>query len=125
MSSKPHLFNFFYRGFVCCGIIGALKTWCGYVGVGEGHPLYEIYYNDIDEIIVHGGLTFSGFFEADNSINQYLNVWWLGFDCAHVGDLIPGVTYTRTGDVYRNIDFVKDECKSLARQLSDWSIGGV
>jgi hypothetical protein len=47
-------------------------------------------------------------------------VWWLGFDCAHAGDVVPQMrevlpSLNKFG-VYRNIDYVKNECEKLARQ---------
>lgn len=50
-------------------------------------------------------------------------VWWLGFDCAHAGDLVPGMRrllrgLIHDGDVYRTLDYVKNECRHLAQQLS-------
>lgn len=49
------------------------------------------------------------------------DIWWLGFDCAHVSDRSPG-TENLLGiwgqnDIYRDVEFVKRECESLARQL--------
>jgi len=35
-------------------------------------------------------------------------VWWLGFDCAHHGDLVPDMTFMSRG-VYRNIAYVEQE----------------
>jgi hypothetical protein len=61
-------------------------------------------------------------------------VWWLGFDCAHSGDMSPGLRYegrsiawptdlrsrgNRVGETYRTLDYVKGECRSLARQLKE------
>jgi hypothetical protein len=47
-------------------------------------------------------------------------VWWLGFDCAHAGDLSP--SYSRRygfGDgIYRSISYVEMECRALARQIA-------
>ena len=123
MSKEPTSFSFFHRGFPCLGCIGNLETWCGYVGVGEEHPLYKIHYDDI-EIEVHGGLTFSS---CDLPYDGVSEVWWLGFDCAHAGDRIPGFSvhpvFNQSASIYRDIDFVKNECRSLVEQLSDWPIG--
>lgn len=47
-------------------------------------------------------------------------VWWLGFDCSHYGDLSPEMERRYAdGGTYRNIEYVKRECASLARQLSE------
>jgi|SRR3972149_5302496 len=43
--------------------------------------------------------------------------WWVGFDCAHGGDYIPGLDVTRE-DTYRNWTWVKAETQHLAEQLA-------
>jgi hypothetical protein len=53
---------------------------CGYVGVEKGHPWFKKSYDDLQDVHVHGGLTFSDHRDGDESI------WWLGFDTAHYGD---------------------------------------
>ncbi|MEM7621479.1 MAG: hypothetical protein AAF228_13715 [Pseudomonadota bacterium] len=68
-------------------IVGAL---CGYVGVDKNHPAYKVDAFDwsnpsLENIDVHWGLTFSGFLDRSNT-----ELWFLGFDCAHSGDLAPG-----------------------------------
>jgi hypothetical protein len=67
---------------------------------------------------VHGGLTFSG--EAAPS-SPIKGLWWLGFDCAHSGDLAPKYGSLGFGDVYRDIAYVEGECRSLAAQLASLS----
>lgn len=79
------------------------------------------------------------------------NVWWFGFDCAHCWDLIPwmvaqksqdtwptldnmtGTVYVSSPelqedgfrlfshDVYRDVEYVKNQCKLLAEQLKEVS----
>jgi hypothetical protein len=48
------------------------------------------------------------------------DVWWFGFDCAHSGDLVPGMPlYTGlAGGVYRDQAYVRGECAKLAAQLA-------
>lgn len=112
-----------------------MGNWCGYVGVDENHPWYEV--DDRDDrldVSVHGGLTFSGFC-AENDKEHGIchrpdpgepdHVWWFGFDCCHAFDLAPGLVATiKTyghrgfpGDVYRDLSYVKSECADLAKQL--------
>ena len=83
---------------------------CGYVAVPKTHPYYGKDYNDLDHIAVHGGLTFSGHHTDDE------DVWWFGFDTGHYGDLVPGLIGCEDGAV-RDVDFVRNECIQLARQL--------
>lgn len=56
--------------------------------------------------------------------NEPDNVWWFGFDCAHAGDFSPSYGSdlgrpTGWGGVveYRDIDYVTEQCRALARQL--------
>lgn len=86
---------------------------CGYVRLPKGHPFYGKHYDDLD-LDVHGGLTYSR--EAEDG------TWKIGFDCAHLGDLVPmnpirGMD--SDGDVFRDNDFVRRECTELARQLAE------
>ena len=77
---------------------------------------------------VHGGLTYS------NSCNGAIchvpkpgepdPVWWFGFDCAHSGDIIPGMdallnrVSPRLWDgAYKTVAYVKAEVERLASQL--------
>lgn len=54
-------------------------------------------------------------------------MWWLGFDCAHSGDVSPGNIkfYEERGlgrlsihETYKPLSYVKAECAKLARQLA-------
>jgi hypothetical protein len=116
--------------------------WCGYVGVAEGHPAFGVGYDDVrigeEWPSVHGGLTYADFCDKDAdeargichlpSEGEPTKVWWLGFDCAHSGDYGPrdkfyertlGYPFTCRPDAqYRTLAYVKNECASLARQLS-------
>lgn len=109
---------------------------CGYVGVSEGHPTFEKDLSRWDDglpsLEVHGGITFGDFCQETKSecrgvchkVEEGENdrVWWHGFDCHHSGDWGPALEqrlgyggYAR----YRNFDYVKGECQSLARQLKE------
>lgn len=104
---------------------------CGYVAVPPGHPWHGL---DWDEISaeVHGGLTYAS--ECSESVchvpahGESDDVWWIGFDCAHSGDLIPlssqFIAFPDFGDspygtTYRTIEYVRAECESLARQAKE------
>lgn len=74
---------------------------------------------------VHGGVTFSDKF-TDNGELRALgvsNLWWIGFDCAHAGD--GKITYPEDPsymlnfpeDVVRSLEYVVEECESLATQI--------
>lgn len=65
---------------------------------------------------VHGGLTY-----ARNHFpkREPDGLWWFGFDCAHAGDLVPSEhCINHPSDVYRDIEYAKKECESLAEQLA-------
>lgn len=118
-------------GFPCLIIRSNAGTWCGYVGVEQKHPYHGKDYDDhfyiLGHLDCHGGVTFTGknnhriFRKGKKKEDQ--NTWWIGFDCNHAGDLMPirfifnvwGDLYG--DDAYRNIDYVKNECRKLAQQL--------
>lgn len=104
-------------------------NWCGYVGVAEGHPYFEQSYEELDAS-VHGGLTFADFCAENTPEGEGIchvpgegepeKVWWFGFDCAHLYDLSPGTKMPIfDGEVYRNLNYVKEECQRLAAQLGE------
>lgn len=57
----------------------------GYVRIPAGHPWHGKHYGDI-AAEVHGGLTYSDFGFPCESPGMD-DSWWVGFDCAHAGDL--------------------------------------
>lgn len=105
-----------------------LGNWCGYVGVPKNHPAYGKSYSEID-VDVHGGLTYANRCDGDpvNGVchkakeGEPDDLYWLGFDCAHFGDITPvsllfGIP---SYDIhYWTLEEVKQECINLAEQLS-------
>lgn len=93
---------------------------CGYVAVPVGHLLHGKTYEEPD-ISVHGGLTFSE--AADHTGFATGTEWWFGFDCAHAGDGMMYYTPSelRGQEPVRTLEFVEQECESMARQLSEKS----
>lgn len=144
-------------GLPCLIVRGPSGALCGYVGVVEGHPFFGRGYSTCaaktkcsDDswcehapsavLEVHGGITFAdpcqphGEGEEGRGIchvpgpGEPDRVWWLGFDCAHSGDLCPSYM----GDViaamglmtggmsfYRDLAYVKQQTSRLARQLAE------
>lgn len=122
---------------------GPAGAWCGYVGVTEGHPAFDVDYDSVkpadgEYIDVHGSLTFSAFCSESEDPAEGIchvpfegrphRVYWLGFDCAHAGDLVPKLRgyMTRSSsplaeymadDVYRDRAYVENEVRHLASQL--------
>lgn len=104
----------------------SLGNWCGYVGVAPGHRMHGVEYDGVDAE-VHGGLTFSGPCREGSEFGichvpepgRHSDIWWLGFDCAHYGDLSPGMKELGfcSGEQYRQLGYVKSECESLAAQI--------
>ena len=102
-----------------------LKHLCGYIGIPLGHPWFGKGYDDIrmadnDWPEVHGGLTYASDHEPGEGRGSKSELWWIGFDCSHCGDLCPGMLrYGSRADrdeTYKDWDYVKSECESLARQ---------
>lgn len=120
-------------GFDCLIVRNRWGALCGYVGIPKDHKYYETHYDNVfqengDYIDVHGGLTFSnkcqqvedeshGICHKGHVANK--NVWWLGFDCAHLGDKCPLHDFGfDEPETYKTFGYVKYEVERLARQLS-------
>lgn len=160
-------------GMPCLIVRNHLGSLCGYVGVPPGHPFHGIDYagcalawacNDAKGerswdckhrpealVDVHGGLTYADRCNAPSGIchvakpDEPDDVWWLGFDCAHGGDVTPAMDAMRAAlgkiklpglkvptaltsgspfdevwkPTYKDVDYVKGECAQLAAQLAD------
>ena len=122
-------------GLDCLIVRNGLGALCGYVGLPPGHPLHGVGYDDAD-VQVHGGLTFAGPCQdgAEDGPGvchvpepgRPADVWWLGFDCAHAGDLSPSLqqhygpmaALYREQSTYRTFDYVRAEVADLAGQLA-------
>ena len=89
-------------GLKCLILRHELGHLCGYV---------QSDLTDIDSFDVHGGITFRGRF-------QYAAGLWLGFDCAHAGDLIPELSVRANDAIYRTLEYVTRQVEKLALQVS-------
>jgi hypothetical protein len=116
-------------GLPCLIVRGGVGSLCGYVGVPSSHPFHKRFYDDVP-VDVHGGLTYSDSCQHSKDESQGVchipepgssdDVWWFGFDCAHLYDLSPGIMRAGLvfkGDVYRDVNYVAAEVTSLAAQL--------
>ena len=123
---EPDKLTFTYKGLPCVLLKHpSMRHWCGYVGVPKDHPLYDK--DNDDELVMsldaHGGITWTGLGKKLSSLCKP-KYWYIGFDCAHAGDYVPGV-YERDGiksgekNIYRDILYVKNECIKLAKQLKE------
>lgn len=52
---------------------------------------------------------------------EHADLWWLGFDTNHAGDLVPNDPYhtPRRSDVYRDQAYVYENCVALAKRLKE------
>lgn len=121
----------------CLIVRGPGGALCGYVGVPESHPLFDVPYSyqdsRQDDLSPHGGVTFSD--RCDPSEAQHENichtgdvanklVYWYGFDCAHSGDISPAYGndgYREHFSSYKSFEYVQHEVSRLAMQLSEVS----
>ncbi len=122
--------------YACLAVRNPSGAWCGYVGVPEGHPFYRQDYDNVPDVIhnaAHGGLTFSDLCYEEAEEGHGIchipepghpdNVWWLGFDCAHLGDFVPGMprmpSEWRRQETYKDLAYVQATCEQLAAQIKE------
>lgn len=142
---EPDVFYFERHGFKCvgtriCGWEGHKNEhlyggyWCGYIEIPKGHPWFGKEMDQLD-VDCHYGLSYAQ--KSDESDD-----WVIGFDCAHSGDISPSLQKMKEiwkndpknfwmctdelkkkypncalfNDTYKTIDFVIDQCKSMADQ---------
>lgn len=87
---------------------------CGYLELPES--LFSVERSFLEErLSVHGGITY-------DEISR--NKRWIGFDCAHAGDLVPSLHKFGADPVspffkndYKTEHFVIEELRSLAKQV--------
>lgn len=154
MSDREIERQWIHNGFNCLVIFGnSLGFRFGYVGVPETNFFYgksdeDISYFDLEDhfklpfkmenisLDVHGGITYTGTLDALEDIPPFL--WWIGYDCGHVGDLrdidkikdpqlrnilkSSNIFKEEEGGSIKSIDFCIAECESLADQLLDASL---
>jgi hypothetical protein len=97
--------------------VPSLGLLCGYVGVPPGHPWHGKGYDDIGAD-VHGGLTYAQPHRPREDADPG-GRWWVGFDCAHVGDYVPGLGRLSPGDVEWDEPAVRAEVERLAKQARE------
>jgi len=130
---EPDRVVFEHAGYPCILNRGPLGSWCGYVGVPEGHPWFGKRYDDV-EADVHGGLTYARPCQGDVCHAAPEPRYWLGFDCSHYRDLVPGleallaesrekmgrpqVDKGKFGVTYKDVGYVRAETESLAEQAA-------
>lgn len=145
-TNEPDRVEWRQYGFACLALRHPRQgNWCGYVAVPPGHPWHGRYDDMLDEEVrpaeIHGTLTFAaGCMEDGRPHRERIchvprpgesdDVWWLGFDCGHGCDYQPAlVAHLRSinarcesmdeYEIYRDIKYVKQNCKNLARAARD------
>lgn len=132
--------EFTHCGYHCVVAFMPMGHRCGYVAIPQTHPMYKKEYDEDTEVqtlTVHGGVTFSGF--GCHPMDS--ETWWIGFDCAHYGDggdidlaynlglidlksafaLKNMQRSAHAAGVVRDNEYVANECKCLAEQISDFA----
>lgn len=96
--------------------------------LGLAQPLSRELY---DQVSVHGGITFHGQMHFNRIVDFETaqpfepQPYTFGFDCAHLGDIVPCSFVGFRDSVYRGIPYVTEECRKLAvqlRQYEHWRI---
>ena len=95
--------------------------YCAYVIIPEGHPLFEVHYDNIENIETHGGFTFADHHRLAE------NQWCIGWDYAHIGDYMPifGDYRDEMEDGFGmpphhwTPEEIEDDCKDVIGQLND------
>lgn len=124
------------RGLACLMVRGDLGQWCGYVGLPPGHPWRALDQASIDAAAdAHGGITYGPEACAGRICHvprpgEVDDVRWIGFDCAHCFDAVPGLMRWRhghrallPGEAYRDVAFVVAEVERLAGQAEEEARG--
>jgi hypothetical protein len=110
-------------GLVMAAARGSGGAWCGYLGIPK---TMANAYDHAKGVRVHGGLTYEGT-ESPRSLStttvmalsvsgHEMPVFWIGFDCAHFGDLVPEHGWSE-GGIYRDLEFVRGEIQRMADQV--------
>lgn len=130
---EPDLVEWRHAGLPCLIVRGPHGSLCGYVGVPPEHPLHGKDWEATDHLDVHGGITYGH--ECAGDIchvarpGEPEHVWWLGFDCAHSGDLSPGLLMllseefrrqwpSERYETYKGLGYVRQQTEALAEQLA-------
>ena len=80
-----------------------LGNLCGYVEMTGSR-------SDVETIECHGGVTYD--YDSDKHLFG-LSGHFIGFDCAHASDWVPGIGF----GTYKDVDFVMEEIKKIIDQL--------
>lgn len=128
--TEPDRVEFRAHGLPALMVRARAGHWCGYVGVPKGHPWHgeaNYFWDRKDGPDVHGGVTYgdkcAGHICHVPAPGEPDDVWWIGFDCAHSGDLSPADNAhsrraLREWETYKPESYVRAEVERLAQQAA-------
>jgi hypothetical protein len=100
-----------------------LGTLCGYLAVPQGHPWFGLHQHDERlDVECHGGVTWTGSAFEEHPHVLITIAWWVGFDCIHAFDYIPGL-YDGRHEMpdyvtLKDRDYVYHELEQMASQAA-------
>jgi hypothetical protein len=107
--------RFSHSGLECMTRVSPMGVPCGYVGVASTHPDYGKHYDNVEDIEVHGGLTFSGYWQDLDD-----RLWYFGFDCGQAWDIDEESfeeNYMYKFKSNKSPEYVEEQTRRLAEQL--------
>jgi|GEM_PF-1567977 len=138
--NEPDEEFYFERGYPClilrkentghlCGYVGILKQESEQYRIDKtincfGVTLHKEFDYDAVPIDANGGITFFGRFDRFIPEKYRDKCIFIGFDCAHAGDLVPSFVITnkiikRLADERERITGIEPESKKFGRQLKE------
>ena len=77
------------------------------------------------EVSVHGGITYTGTGKSFVAVTGFKHThWYIGFDCAHLGDMVPGMQALGLSfgldETYKDEQYVTDQLDKLERQVRSY-----
>lgn len=131
--NEPNFHMFKHNNHICVVYRVPHGHFCGYVGVKKESNCYGVSYNiwsaeltkqeeAISNISIHGGLTYS-----NNKLSCFDgifgdNIWWFGFDTAHLDDMRIydfGYISGSLSETYKDFEYVKQEVIRLSDQIKE------
>lgn len=121
------------NGLVCFAVRSVWSgSWLAYVCLPPGHPGWGVDFRDEGDLDVHGGVTYAAppaWPDFPRMLGGGADLWLVGFDCVHGGDVSPGlearlralgyddVAARFPGDTYQTLATVQAWTDDLAAQL--------